>query len=50
MFENISIYNIQDSNRVILFDSSCPETTCTSVFEYKTKTANPQLANNKKAL
>jgi hypothetical protein len=50
MFDNVSIYNIQDSNRAILFDSSCPETTCTSVLEYKNKPVNPQLADNKKAL
>jgi hypothetical protein len=50
MFENVSIYNIQDSNRAILFDSSCPERTCTSVLEYKNKPVNPQLADNKKAL
>lgn len=50
IFENVSIYNIQDSNRAILFDSSCPETTCTSVLEYKNKPVNPQLADNKKAL
>lgn len=48
MFENVSIYNIQDSNRAILFDSSCPEKTCTSVLEYKNKLVNPQLAGNKK--
>lgn len=49
MFENFSIYNIQDSNRAILFDSSCPEKNCTSVLEYKNNPVNPQLADNKKA-
>lgn len=50
LFDNVSIYNVQDSNRVILFYSSCPETTCTSVLEYKNKPINPQSADNKKAL
>jgi len=50
LFNNVSIYNVLDSNRSILFSSSCPETTCTSVFEYKNKPFDPQLSDNKKAL
>lgn len=50
MFENVSIYNVMDSTRAVLFNSSCPETTCSSVLEYKNIPITTQLEDNKKAL
>jgi len=47
LFDNISIYKALDSDGSIVTDSYCPESTCSSILEYKHKSINSTLITHK---
>jgi hypothetical protein len=49
LFNNISVYNVLDSDNSVVQKGDCSPTICSSVLAYKNKPIIPQLADNKKA-
>lgn len=49
LFDNISIYNVLDSDNSVVQKGDCSPNICSSVLAYKNKPITPQLADNKKA-